>query len=56
VHHNAPARLAVAIAIFFCVDPPPGSEIARVERLGVPLSRAYRTEPDAVITSFTDRP
>jgi hypothetical protein len=56
VHHNAPARLAVAIAIFFCVDPPPGAEIARVERLGVPLSRAYRTQTDAVITSFTDRP
>ena len=56
MRHDAPQRLAVAIAIFFCVDPPPGAEIATVERLGVPLSRAYRTEPDAVITSFTNRP
>lgn len=55
VYHDAPARLAVAIAIFFCVDPPLGSEVARVERLGVVLSRAYRTEPGAVITSFNAR-
>ena len=54
VHHNAPARLAVAIDIFFCVPPPPGSELARVERAGVVLSRAYRTRPDALITSFTN--
>ena len=53
MRHDAPADLAVAIAIFFCVDPPAGSEIARVERQGVVLSRAYRTDPDAVITSFT---
>ena len=53
LRHDAPADLAVAIAIFFCVDPPAESEIARVERQGVVLSRAYRTEPDAVITSFT---
>jgi hypothetical protein len=56
VRHDAPAHLAVAVAIFFCVDPPSGAEIARVERLGVPLSRAYRTSPDAVITSFTAPP
>lgn len=55
VYHTAPARLAVAIAIFFCVDPPPGGEVARVERLGVVLSRAYEAPPDAVITSFTKR-
>ena len=53
LRHDAPADLAIAIAIFFCVDPPAESEIARVERQGVVLSRAYRTEPDAVITSFT---
>ena len=53
LRHDAPADLAIAIAIFFCVDPPAGSEIARVERQGVVLSRAYRTGPDAVITSFT---
>ena len=45
----------MAIAIFFCVEPPPGTELARVERLGVPLSRAYLVAPDAVITSFTNR-
>ena len=55
VYHTAPARLAMAIAIFFCVDPPPSSEIARVERMGVVLSRAYVTPPDRIITSFTKR-
>jgi hypothetical protein len=55
VRHDAPAQLAVAIAIFFCTDPPPGSELARVERQGVVLSRAYRVAPDAAITSFTAR-
>ena len=50
---DAPARLAVAIAIFYCAEPPPGGELARVERQGVVLSRAYRADPDAVITSFT---
>lgn len=54
VHHDAPARLAVAIDIFFCVPPAPGDELARVERAGVVLSRAYRTRPDALITSFTN--
>jgi hypothetical protein len=54
VHHNAPARLAVAIAIFFCVPPPPGSELARVGRKVVVLSRAYRISPEALITSYTD--
>jgi hypothetical protein len=54
VYHNAPTGLAVAIAIFFCADPPPGSEIARVERLGVILSRAYRVDAGAVITRFTE--
>ena len=53
LRHDALADLAIAVAIFFCVDPPAESEIARVERQGVVLSRAYRTEPDAVITSFT---
>ena len=53
VRSDLPGNLAVAIAIFFCVDPPEGSEIARVERQGVVLSRAYRTEHGAVITSFT---
>ena len=53
VHHDAPARLAVAIDIFFCVPPAPGDELARVERAGVVLSRAYRTRPDALITSFS---
>jgi hypothetical protein len=53
VRSDLPGNLAVAIAIFFCVDPPAGSEVARVERQGVVLSRAYRTTPDAVITSFT---
>ena len=55
VRHDSPARLAMAIAIFFCVEPPPSTELARVERLGVPLSRAYLVAPDAVITSFTNR-
>ena len=54
VHHDAPARLAVAIDIFFCVPPAPADELARVERAGVVLSRAYRTRPDALITSFTN--
>jgi hypothetical protein len=53
LRHDTPVRLAIAIAIFFCLEPPPGSEIVRVERLGVVLSRAYRVEPGAVITSFT---
>lgn len=56
VHHDAPARRALAIGIFFCVDPPPGSELARVERLGVVLSRAYEVDPAATITSFTRPP
>ena len=41
VRHDSPADLAMAIAIFFCVEPPPGSEIACVERPGRALSRAY---------------
>jgi hypothetical protein len=53
VYHNAPARLAIALAIFFCRDPPRGSEIARVERLGVVLSRAYRVDPQQPIANFT---
>ena len=47
------ARLAIALAIFFCRDPPRGSEIARVERLGVVLSRAYRVDPKQPIANFT---
>ncbi|MFO1075775.1 MAG: glycosyltransferase family 39 protein [Geminicoccaceae bacterium] len=54
VYHNAPARLALALAIFFCVEPPPGSEVASVERMGVVLSRAYVTPPERKITSFTE--
>ena len=54
VHHNAPARLAVAIDDLLLRPPPPGSELARVERVGVVLSRAYRMRPDALITSFTN--
>ena len=54
VRSDLPGQIAMAIAIFFCVDPPPGSEIATVERQGVVLSRAYRTDPTAVITSFTE--
>lgn len=53
VYHNAPARLAIALAIFFCRDPPRASEIVRVERLGVVLSRAYRVDPQQPITDFT---
>ena len=53
VRHDPPADLAVAITIFFCREPAEGSELARVERQPVVLSRAYRTRPDAVITSFT---
>jgi hypothetical protein len=53
VYHNAPGRLAIAVAMFFCADPPPEKEIARVERMGVVLSRAFEVDDATVFTRFS---
>ena len=52
VRPDQPAGLAATLAIFFCVEPPPEAVIASVQRLGVTLSRAFRTPPDAPITDY----
>jgi hypothetical protein len=51
VHPTSPGgRLAIAMAAFYCAEPPPGGVLAEVERAGVVLSRAYRVDPAAPIT------
>ena len=45
LRHDAPADLAIAIAIFFCVDPPAESEIARV-RAKLDASISFRASAD----------
>lgn len=52
VYHTSPGRLAIAEAMFFCIEPPPEREIARVERLGVVLSRAFVVRDGEVFTRF----
>jgi hypothetical protein len=55
VYHTSPGRLAVAEAMFFCLEPPPGREVARVERLGVVLSRAFLVDDATVFTRFKEQ-
>jgi hypothetical protein len=52
VHHSLPGHLAIASAMFFCIDPPRERELARVERLGVVLSRAFLVDDATVFTRF----